>query len=193
MIVSSMSTSTRCPIPENTIRHLALSRILYHHRPRPAGHSGRGQDPPRPRNHRTGPRRPEELHPGPPAIGEVQGQRGLASPGRHCVQPDSRRSERRRNITDQSDHSHHPPQTDHHPCPDRVLGQTAETAPTHRLALARLMDRAVHPDLRTTPNRDSLTTCRQRPNHGPQELSLIHISEPTRRTPISYAVFCLKN
>src|SRR5665647_999520 len=24
-----------------------------------------------------------------------------------------------------------------------------------------------------------------------QELSLIHISEPTRRTPISYAVFCL--
>src|SRR5680860_49318 len=25
-----------------------------------------------------------------------------------------------------------------------------------------------------------------------RELSLIHISEPTRRTPISYAVFCLK-
>src|SRR5664279_5966851 len=25
-----------------------------------------------------------------------------------------------------------------------------------------------------------------------QRLSLIHISEPTRRTPISYAVFCLK-
>src|SRR5680860_1773300 len=25
-----------------------------------------------------------------------------------------------------------------------------------------------------------------------QGLSLIHISEPTRRTPISYAVFCLK-
>ena len=28
-------------------------------------------------------------------------------------------------------------------------------------------------------------------NTGPM-LSLIHISEPTRRTPISYAVFCLK-
>ena len=27
---------------------------------------------------------------------------------------------------------------------------------------------------------------------GGMELSLIHISEPTRRTPISYAVFCLK-
>src|SRR5664279_6112273 len=28
--------------------------------------------------------------------------------------------------------------------------------------------------------------------YGPYNLSLIHISEPTRRTPISYAVFCLK-
>src|SRR5680860_1717050 len=30
--------------------------------------------------------------------------------------------------------------------------------------------------------------------HGPsaRALSLIHISEPTRRTPISYAVFCFK-
>ena len=27
---------------------------------------------------------------------------------------------------------------------------------------------------------------------GVLQLSLIHISEPTRRTPISYAVFCLK-
>src|SRR5665647_3839948 len=29
-------------------------------------------------------------------------------------------------------------------------------------------------------------------SHMPSGLSLIHISEPTRRTPISYAVFCLK-
>ena len=28
--------------------------------------------------------------------------------------------------------------------------------------------------------------------HTIEMLSLIHISEPTRRTPISYAVFCLK-
>src|SRR5665647_3388903 len=28
--------------------------------------------------------------------------------------------------------------------------------------------------------------------HSARSLSLIHISEPTRRTPISYAVFCLK-
>ena len=29
-------------------------------------------------------------------------------------------------------------------------------------------------------------------NKKDKNLSLIHISEPTRRTPISYAVFCLK-
>ena len=33
---------------------------------------------------------------------------------------------------------------------------------------------------------------RIRPITSIQILSLIHISEPTRRTPISYAVFCLK-
>src|SRR5665647_3870477 len=30
------------------------------------------------------------------------------------------------------------------------------------------------------------------PGDAARPLSLIHISEPTRRTPISYAVFCLK-
>ena len=37
----------------------------------------------------------------------------------------------------------------------------------------------------TLPDTHTLTTSNQ-------TLSLIHISEPTRRTPISYAVFCLK-
>jgi len=51
---------------------------------------------------------------------------------------------------------------------DRVLGQAAETAFAHRLALARRLDRVVHPDLRTTPTRDPLTTRRQRHNQGHQ-------------------------
>src|SRR5665647_2250126 len=40
----------------------------------------------------------------------------------------------------------------------------------------------------------SCWSCWQGKNKGEcaQKLSLIHISEPTRRTPISYAVFCLK-
>src|SRR5665647_3517398 len=38
-----------------------------------------------------------------------------------------------------------------------------------------------------------VSTRRPRPRcPDPLQLSLIHISEPTRRTPISYAVFCLK-
>src|SRR5665647_359690 len=36
----------------------------------------------------------------------------------------------------------------------------------------------------------ALTTTESSPTR--ESLSLIHISEPTRRTPISYAVFCLK-
>src|SRR5680860_408788 len=41
---------------------------------------------------------------------------------------------------------------------------------------------------------DLAARCEWRWRQGPwqQGLSLIHISEPTRRTPISYAVFCLK-
>src|SRR5665647_667395 len=38
-----------------------------------------------------------------------------------------------------------------------------------------------------SPNNTQLLMLR-----SPYSLSLIHISEPTRRTPISYAVFCLK-
>src|SRR5665647_3360296 len=38
------------------------------------------------------------------------------------------------------------------------------------------------------PAREASLMARCRPEY----LSLIHISEPTRRTPISYAVFCLK-
>src|SRR5664279_5237948 len=37
-----------------------------------------------------------------------------------------------------------------------------------------------------------LKTLEEPPEHVVFILSLIHISEPTRRTPISYAVFCLK-
>src|SRR5680860_1694007 len=50
------------------------------------------------------------------------------------------------------------------------------------------------PDARATPStglghHQELVS--ERPDTG-NNLSLIHISEPTRRTPISYAVFCLK-
>ena len=104
------------------VRHLALPRLLHHHRPRRPGHRGRGQDPPRPRDHRAGPRRPEELRPGPPALGKVHRQRRLAGPGRHRVQPHPRRGHDQRRRAGQGDHRHHPPQA------DRVPARVASSA-----------------------------------------------------------------
>ena len=43
----------------HVVRHLALPRVLHHHRPRRGRHRGRGQDPPPSRDHRTSPRRPQ--------------------------------------------------------------------------------------------------------------------------------------
>jgi len=54
--------------PGQVVRHLAVPRVLHHQRPRHAQHHGRGQDPPRSRDHRTGPRRPEELGSPPPPL-----------------------------------------------------------------------------------------------------------------------------
>src|SRR5664279_4333868 len=47
------------------------------------------------------------------------------------------------------------------------------------------------PSPRHVPDTRPIVWFRRAPNH-PCRLSLVHISEPTRRTPISYAVFCLK-
>ena len=54
------------------------------------GHRGRGQDPPAPRDHRTGTRRPEELRPRAPPVGEVHRERRLARARRDRVQPHPR-------------------------------------------------------------------------------------------------------
>ena len=56
--------------------------------------------------------------------------------------------------------------------------ETAETRPCHLASAAR---RAA---ARADPHAGKALAA--------EGLSLIHISEPTRRTPISYAVFCLK-
>src|SRR5665647_3317682 len=47
-------------------------------------------------------------------------------------------------------------------------------------------------DLAGRPSPNTPRTVSTRRDRTTQPLSLIHISEPTRRTPISYAVFCLK-
>ena len=55
--------------PRRTVRRVAVPRVLHHRRPDDPRHHRRGQDPPRSRDHRAGPRRPEELRPGAPALG----------------------------------------------------------------------------------------------------------------------------
>src|SRR5665647_2240304 len=70
-------------------------------------------------------------------------------------------------VTDQLTHGQHRPRS----CP---LGHHLLGKPAHRPALHLAV---------LEPAQDVLQVL---------EVALIHISEPTRRTPISYAVFCLK-
>src|SRR5664279_5581247 len=82
---------------------------------------------------------------------------------------------------------------------------TASTTPDEGLTTGKLQvfpkDNPWNTDIsnsETDPNSDNIiagigNTVHLHPDFGTVwDLSLIHISEPTRRTPISYAVFCLK-
>lgn len=80
----------------HAVRHLAVPRVLHHHRSHRDGHGGRGQDPSRARDHRAGPCRPEELRPRAPALRGVQRERRLAGLGGHRVQPHPRGRKHRR-------------------------------------------------------------------------------------------------
>src|SRR5680860_1928697 len=82
------------------------------------------------------------------------------------------------------DHPHSPQSRGHRWGPWRA--PHPRTPPCHHSS--------VLPPQRGTPRWSSrLTPGRRSPPPCPAVfLSLIHISEPTRRTPISYAVFCLK-
>ena len=64
--------------------------------PPAARHRDRGQGPPSSRDHRTGPRRPEELRSRAPAVRGVHRERRLARARRDRVQPDPRRRHPRR-------------------------------------------------------------------------------------------------
>src|SRR5665647_2147886 len=57
----------------------------------------------------------------------------------------------------------------------------------------RILDFVLHRDLHPAAPDAEIRAVKGAPEDWLQQyLSLIHISEPTRRTPISYAVFCLK-
>jgi hypothetical protein len=146
---------------QGPLRH--LPRLLHHQHP---GHHHRRQDPPRPRHHRTSPRRPEELSLGPPSVGQVHPERGLARSGSDGVQPHPRRRHPGRPGDGQGHHRHDPPQTRPRTSPDRILGPATDTAPAPCLALGRRVDHSLHRTLRTTDSgRDDLTTP---PPQGPK-------------------------
>ena len=111
------------------VRHLAVPRLLHHHRPGRGRHGGRGQDPPWSRDHRAGPRRPEALSARTPALGQVHRERRLARAGRDGVQPDPRRRTLDRPRSGQGHHRDDPPQAHHRPRPGRVLSATGDPAP----------------------------------------------------------------
>src|SRR5664279_5437615 len=70
-----------------------------------------------------------------------------------------------------------------------VVVPDAEAAGTVRHELAAFLQNRT---VLSLPPRGIWYGSEAEPNPAVVALSLIHISEPTRRTPISYAVFCLK-
>ena len=80
----------------------------------------------------------------------------------------------------QGHHRHHPPQADHRPGTDRVLGTTDHPAPAERLALGDGLDPAVHPRLRATRPGDHLTT---QPTTARPEPDVEHPDSEVRHSP----------
>jgi len=142
----------------DAVRHLALPRVLHHYRARDGRHRGRRQDSPRPRDHRAGPCRPEELSPRSPALSQLHRERGLAGAGRDGFQPDPGGRDAGRHRTGQVEDRDGPPQADHRASPPRVLGSTDHPAPPSGLAMGERLDPPVHPNKRTTARTDDLTT-----------------------------------
>jgi hypothetical protein len=136
------------------------------HRPDAARHGDRGQDPPPSRDHRTSPRRLEELRARAPAVGGVHRERGLARARRDRVQPDPCRCHPRRPNRlrpGPGNHLDRAPPTDPDPVPDRDPRPPTDPPPTPGLALADRLDPAQRPRRRPTYDRDQLTTPAGRP------------------------------
>jgi hypothetical protein len=127
-----------------------------------ATHRGNRPDPPASRGHRAGPRRPEELRVGPPALRCVHRQRRLAGARGHRVQPHPHRGNPRRTRPRESDHRDPAPQADPGALPGRDIRTTHHPAPTPGLALGDRLDRSVRARQRPTQPSRGLTIRRKR-------------------------------
>ena len=168
------------------VRCVALPRLLHHRRPQGARHRRRGQDPPRARDHREGPRRPQRLRARALALWGVRRQRRLAGARGDGLQPDPGRRRDRWPSVHQSDHSHVAPQAHQRPGQDRDLGPPDHPAPAHRLALAELLDSLVRPGQRpsstprvlTPPSRESDARHQFVEHPGRRGPALLHALKP---------------
>jgi len=142
----------------DVVRHVAFPRLLHHHRPGDAGHGGRGRGPPRTRDHRAGPRRPQALSPGTPALRDLHRERRLAGPGRNRVQSDPSRCHHHRASVGEGDHGHNPPQTHHDPSEDRIISPATHLAPAPRLAMGNSLDSPARQGPQPTSRDPILTT-----------------------------------
>src|SRR5665647_3848779 len=77
-------------------------------------------------------------------------------------------------------------------CRDRTEGLVCRDGGEDLLVVPVLLDLTLGLDLGEIGVVKDSVVCSPHRAVAQEDLSLIHISEPTRRTPISYAVFCLK-
>ena len=113
------------------------------------------------RDHRTGPRRPQELGPGTPALRCVHRQRRLAGALGDRVHPHPRRRQPHRAEPDESDHGDDPPEADRGAGTGRDLGTSGHPAPPPGVAVGDRLDGAVRPGQRPAASPRGLTTTRQ--------------------------------
>jgi hypothetical protein len=92
----------------------------------------------------------------------------LARHGRDRVQPHPRRWDHRLGLPRKSHHGDHPPAADRSPGPPRQVRQATGHSPTHALALARQLGRALQLIVRVTNPSNYLTTQSQKAQPKPQ-------------------------
>src|SRR6266511_2835207 len=137
------------------VHRIPASRV--HHQLHPGHDRGRPATP-RPRRGRAGHRRAQGRPPGAPAVGVLRRERRLARPRGDRVQPGPRRRSRRLAPARPRPLGHPADPADQRPRPDRVLGPTADPAPTHRLAMGRRLADHVRHRHRATGTSRHLTT-----------------------------------
>ena len=165
------------------VRPVALPRVLHHRARRSAGRRRGGQHPPRPRDHRAGPRRPQGLSAGSPAVRAVCREQCLARPRGHRVQPHPRRCRPHRGTrAGQGDHRHRAPQADPRSGPGRDLGPPDHAAPAPALAMAAGMDPPVRPGRQARPPPPRPDHLRRHRRH-PEEPAREHPDTQVGRSP----------